>query len=452
MTLPPSLAPAPPRRLDPGWPLSVLCLGFPLWWLLGLSQVIFFIAAAGMAVILRRQGRLRTPRHFGVWLLFLGWMLAGVLLLWATAPGTVPGGGWTRVANFGVYSMWYAAITIAMLYVTNTATLVPTLRVVRLLGWMFVVTASFGVAAVFFPSFELTSPMELLLPRSVTSSNFVNSMIHPALAAGSDFLGYEQARPKAPFPYSNAWGNNLALYAPFFFLSWFGKDAGWRRKAAPLVLIAAALPITFSLNRGLWLAAILAAVYATVRLALNGHKRPVLALGSLAVVGALAFVSTPLYDTVVLRLETPHSNDRRASTAETVISTTASGSPIAGYGTTRTMQGSFNSLAGGETADCHQCAAPPLGTQGYLWRLILTTGFVGTALFLSFLGLQFLGRARGPDPVDVATCTVLLIAVVCFFVYDSLGSAMFTVAITVGLMARRAVEPERDPDAEEATQ
>ena len=114
--------------------------------------------------------------------------------------------------------------------------------------------------------------------------------------------------------------------------------------------------------------------------------------------GASSFVSSPLYDTLVLRVETPHSNDRRAGTAETVVSVTAEGSPFVGYGTTRTMQGSFSSLAGGETEQCHQCAAPPLGTQGFMWRLVLTTGFGGTVLCLSFFALQFLRRARGPAP------------------------------------------------------
>jgi hypothetical protein len=163
-------------------------------------------------------------------------------------------------------------------------------------------------------------------------------------------------------------------------------------------------------------------------------------------VGGIVFISSPLYDTLVLRVETPQSNDRRASTAQTVISTAAQGSPVVGYGTTRTMQGSFSSLAGGETSSCHQCAAPPLGTQGFMWRLVLTTGFVGTILCLSFFALQFLRRARGPSPLDVTTCTVLLMSVLCFFVYDSLGSAMFTSFIAIGLMARAD-----DPDVEVAT-
>lgn len=424
------------RFLKPGWPLAVLYLGFPIWWALGLAQVIFFVMAVAMAVILRRQGPLRVPRGFTPWLLFLVWMFAGALLFRATAPGTVPGGGIGRLANFSVWAGWYLAVTVAMLYVANTAAQVPTQRIVRLLAWMFVVTTGFGVLAVLAPTLEFKSPMEVVLPHQLVSTNFVRTLIHPSLSSSSDFLGYLQPRPTAPFPYSNAWGNNLALYLPFFVLAWFGRDAGWRRKVGPLVLVAAVFPVTFSLNRGLWLSLGLAAGYAAVRLAVNGRGRALQVLVAAVVVGGIVFVSSPLYDTLVLRIETPHSNGRRAGTAETVVSTTAQGSPFVGYGTTRTMQGSFSSLAGGETASCHQCAAPPLGTQGFMWRLVLTTGFGGTVLCLSFFVLQFLRRARGPSPIDVTTCTVLLVAVLCFFVYDSLGSAMFTALIAIGLMAR----------------
>ena len=415
-----------PRLLKPGWPLAVLYLGFPLWWALGLAELVFFAAAAAMAVILYRQGDVRVPRGFALWLLFLVWTLAGALLVRAVAPGTVPGGGLGQFAGFTIWFGWYVSVTIAMLYVLNTVRQVSTLWIVRMLAWMFVVTTAFGVLAVLVPTLEFTSPMELIMPQSLSSKNFVRTLIHPSLSSSVDFLGYVQPRPTAPFAYSNSWGNNLALYLPFFMLAWFGRDAGWRRKAAPFILVAAVFPITFSLNRGLWLSLVLAALYAAVRLAVNGRWRAIQALVSAVLIGGLLFASSPLYDTILLRVETPHSNDRRAGTAQTVASVTAQGSPVLGYGTTRTMQGSFSSLAGGETAQCRQCAAPPLGTQGFMWRLVLTTGFVGTLLCLAFFAMQFLRRARGPSPLDIMGCTVLLVAVLCFFFYDSLGSAMFT--------------------------
>lgn len=425
-----------PRFLKPGWPLAALYLGFPLWWALGMAGLIFFAAAAAMAVILVRKGDVRVPRGFGLWMLFLAWTAAGVVLLQAVAPGTMPGGGLARYAGFVIWFAWYLAVTIVLLYVLNTVREVSTQWVVRLLGWMFVVTTGFGALAILAPGLEFTSPLELVLPQSVTSKNFVRTLIHPSLSSSVDFLGYVQPRPTAPFAYSNDWGNNLALYLPFFVLGWCGRDAGWRRRVAPFILAASIFPIVFSLNRGLWISLVLAAVYASVRLALNGRARAIQVMVVVATVGGILFVSSPLYDTLLLRVETPHSNDRRAGTALTVAAVTAEGSPFVGYGTTRTMQGSFSSLAGGGTASCHQCAPPPLGTQGFMWRLILTTGFVGAFLCLAFLGQQFLHRARGPSALDITGCTVLIVSVLCFFFYDSLGSALFTTFIAIGLMAR----------------
>jgi hypothetical protein len=436
-----------PRFLKPGWPLRMIYLGFPIWWLLGLAQLIFFVAAIAMGVILVKKRSLRVPHGFALWLLFLIWVLAGFFLIRAQAPDTVPGsGGLGRMLNFAVWASWYAAVTIAMLYVTNTARELPTVKIVRMLGLMFVVTSAFGVLAVVDPRLEFTSVMELLIPHNLTKAYFIHTLVHPSLSSSQDFLGYVQARPTAPFPYSNDWGNNVALYLPFFMLACFGKDAGWRRKVGPVVLVASLFPIVFSLNRGLWMALALSAVYASIRLAVNGRTKALRALLAAIVIGGIIFVSSPLYDTLVLRINTPQSNNRRAGTAETVVSVAGRGSPVVGFGTTRTMQGSFSSLAGGETASCHQCAAPPLGTQGFMWRLVLTTGFVGTGLCLSFFALQFLRRARGPSPLDVVTCTVLLAAVLCFFVYDSLGSAMFTSMITIGLMARASQEAAESTD------
>jgi len=39
------VSPRSTRLLKPGWPLSVLFLGFPVWWAMGLSQVIFLLVA-----------------------------------------------------------------------------------------------------------------------------------------------------------------------------------------------------------------------------------------------------------------------------------------------------------------------------------------------------------------------------------------------------------------------
>ena len=101
-------------RLGPGWPLKLLILGFPLWWALSISSFAFLIAAAAMAADMFRRGRIRLPAGFGVWVLFLLWVLAGVFLLWAQAPGTVEGGGIGRFVGYGLRLLWYLAISVAI--------------------------------------------------------------------------------------------------------------------------------------------------------------------------------------------------------------------------------------------------------------------------------------------------------------------------------------------------
>jgi MFS family permease len=269
-------------------------------------------------------------------------------------------------------------------------------------------------------------------------------MVHASLTTGSDFLGYVQPRPKAPFTYANTWGNNVGLTLPFFLYAWLTSRKRWQRYAAPLVVLAAAAPIIFSLNRGLWIGLLFLTVYGGIVLARMGRVGVLWGLVVTLMVAALLLVASPLWDTITLRLETPNSNDRRGTLAEVVTSTTLHGSPLLGYGTTRQLSGSFASVAGGETPNCHQCAAPPLGTQGFFWRLVFTTGFVGTALFFSFLAVQFFGHVRRRDPLSILGCLSIALSVLFFFVYDSLESPLFLMMLAVGLMNVQryvAVEP-----------
>jgi hypothetical protein len=434
-------------RLRPGWPLSVLFVGFPLWWAAGVSHFVFVVLAGVMAYQLARRPRTLVPHGFALWLLFLVWMAAGVLLVWAHAPDTVEVGGAGRIVGFGYRAAWYLAATVVMLYVLNLSEReLPGRRVARLLAYMFAVTALFGLAGVLAPRFEFPSLLELALPGGLTDAPWVYSLIHPSLAEQSEFLGFTHPRPTAPFAYANSWGNNIAMYLPFFVLAWLGRDGGWRRWAGPPLLAVSVVPIGYSLNRGLWLALGAGAVYVALRLAWNGRVWAVQALLVATVAGGAVFVTTPLYDTVALRIETPHSNDRRVSTAEQVVSTTWRGAPVVGYGSTREMEGSFSSLAGGGTPECRQCAPPPLGTQGFMWRLILTTGFVGAALCLAFLAVQLVRHARGARPYAVVGCTLLVMSAPLFLVYDSLESPLFTLMIAIGLMNRERLGAEQPPE------
>lgn len=439
---------APQRRfLRPGWPLSALFLLFPLWWVLGLSHFIFFALGIVMAFELLKRRPVYAPMAFGLWLLFLVVVVAGVALLWVQPPGTVPANGIGRLVPYVYHAAWYLTITVVALYVINMPEReLSTQRIVRLLAMMFVYTVAGGFAGLLLPHVDLPSLVEVVLP--IPREGFVNTLVHPSLVSASEFLGYDQPRPSAPFAYPNAWGNNLGLYLPFFVLAWLGKDAGRRRPYAVVILLLAIVPIAYSLDRGLWGGLLLALVAISVKLATIGRAQVLQILAALLAVGAIIFVSTPLYDTVALRLNTPHSNDRRTTVATEVINKTASLSPLLGYGETRAVSGSFASIAGGETPTCHQCAAPPLGTQGFLWRLIFTTGLLGTLLFLAFVGAQLLRFAPERDPVAITCCVVIAMALVFAFVYDSLESPLYTVMVAIGLLNRRFVrDAELAPSA-----
>jgi hypothetical protein len=428
-------------RLKPGWPLTWLFLPFPLWWLIGISHLIFFVAAIAMLVELLRRRPMVVPFGFGFWLLFMFVTAAGVALLWVQPPGTQAPHSIGKLVPYTYHSAWLLAITVVAVYIVNLREdEMSSDQIMRLIGWMFVYTTIGGLLGSFFAHVDFPSLVELFV--HFKKGGFLNTMVHPALARSSDFLGYEQPRPTAPFAYPNSWGNNLALFLPFFIASWMRKGTGWRRPFGFVLVAVSIIPIAYSLNRGLWVGLGFSILFIAIRQALNGQTRVLFATVSLVVIGGIVFVASPLYDTVVLRVNTPHSNGRRETVASDVVNKTLEMSPLLGYGESRAVTGSFDSIAGGETPDCHQCAAPPLGTQGFLWRLIFTTGILGTAFFFAFLVVQ-LGRfGRDPDPVMIVGTLVVLLSILLSFFYDELEAALFTMMLAIGLMNRKHVRPD----------
>ena len=142
--------------------------------------------------------------------------------------------------------------------------------------------------------------------------------------------------------------------------------------------------------------------------------KPALVVTVALLAGAIVGVAaSPLGEMLQERIDNPHSNDRRSQlVVETVQSTTA-GSPVVGFGSTRDVQGSFASIAGGDTPDCPACAVPPLGTQGHLWMLVFSQGLVGAALFLSFV-LVSARRAWACRTENQVLCTFVLLFFVNF--------------------------------------
>jgi hypothetical protein len=434
-----------PGRLDEFWPLTIYFYLFPVWWLMGLAHLMLFILAVPMAWQLLAVRRIRVPQGAALYGLFLAWMLLGVTMLWVRVPGTEANHGPQPLLGFAFHVLWYASITITALYVVNARRGGLTAqRVVRMLGYMFVVTVAGGFAGLIAPHLDFPSLIELFLPHKVTSAEFFNALFHPRLALQTDILGYEAPRITAPYAYPNAWGNAFGVLVPFFVLAWFGRGAGWRRWFGPVILLAAVVPAVYSLNRGLWVGLAISVLWVVLRRMFAGDLK-VLVVSTLGLLLAFVVVSSTALGTAIeLRAQNGHSNGRRESTAAMAVQATAHTSPLLGFGNTRQMLGNFASIAGGSTPTCHQCAAPPLGTQGFLWGLIFTTGFVGAALFLGFLGWHAILNAGRAGPLALATSTTLIAGMFFFLFYDSLDVPLLVIFIGLALAAREyAADPEQ---------
>lgn len=427
--------------LAPGWPLVVLFSAYPLWWIFGLGVVGPIFAAVPMAYYLLRLRHVRAPRGFSLWLLFLVWVIAGITVLWVQPTGTAPVSGLGRLIPFVYRLIWYLVATIVLLYVGNLKrSAFPDKRIYRLLGLMFLITVIGGYVGYLAPALSLRSVLEIVVPAGLRSNSFLALLIHPTVAQIQD-IGVIVTRPSAPFLYANDWGANIGMFAPFFILAWTGPDAGWRRKAFPLVALVSVPPLIFSLNRGLWLGLITMSIFVAVRLAVAGRLAAFGGLLAAFMVLGVLIVGTSLGGLVTERLANQHSNDGRSELAVRAVESAWNESPIIGFGGSREVAGNFYSIAGGATADCSHCSPPQIGTQGHLWLLIFGHGLGGAILFLGFFARRFATglRDRSRDAVAICAGTVFYLTVM--VAYDLLTLATFIAMIGFAVVWRREIDP-----------
>jgi hypothetical protein len=415
---------------------------YPIWWLLGIPQLVALGAALLMAAELARLHHIRRPAGLGWWLVFLVWVFVGVVVLQVNAPGALPGASSTRYLTWGLRVSWYLEATVVILYVANVRKAFTTERIFRIFSWMFVTTVLGGLLGSIVPAVELHSVLDLVLPHGLTSNAFVSAQIHPTLAERQDYIGDIRYRPSAPFTYANQWGLNYACFLPFFVLSWCSRSAGWRRYVAPFVLLGSLIPVIYSLNRGLWAALLISLTFVAVKQALAGHIKMlgVIAAGVIAAVVVVAV--SPLGATLQGRFSGHNSNEGRTNLGVRSLESVATKSPIIGFGTTRKVQGSFYSIAGGSSPACPNCSPPAFGTQGFIWFIIFGEGFVGAFLCVGFFVVQLLRYIRLRSPTAVACLVVLLNFLLTLPIYDWSISAAFAVMTAIGILWRESTPVE----------
>ncbi|GAA4597709.1 hypothetical protein GCM10023194_73320 [Planotetraspora phitsanulokensis] len=413
------------------WPVGALLIGYPVWWALGLGGLAVIVLAVPMAVILWRRRPIRVPKGFGLWLLLLAGYLISAVTLAETPDGTYGDLSPGRVTGYLVRLAVYASLLVMVVYLGNLSLdELPQLTLVRMLGVLFITTVTGGLLGVFAPGFQFTSPLETVLPEWIGDNSFVRNLIHPTAAQIQHVLGHSSPRPEAPFEWANAWGSNVSVLVIWFVVGWWAYGGPYRRVTAAVLLAAAAVPIVYSLNRGLWIGLAISAVY----LALRG--RPLL-VGAAAALAGAAFFLSPLSTIVAQRIDSPHSNDIRAFTVSSTVRVAAT-SPLIGYGNTRNAFGNQSTITTGKTQWCEECGHPPLGSDGQLWLLLISQGFAGALLYVGFFAGAVRRFWQDRTPIGQAGTLVMILVLFYMFVYDGLISALSLYLISFALLWRNA--------------
>lgn len=98
-----------------------------------------------MVLHLMRRRPIRLPPGFGLWALFLVWLVVGWFMLSVNPVGTVQGTVPGRSMAYSLRLVSYLALTVMLVYVGNlTEKELPRRRVVGLMAWMFAVTVGGG--------------------------------------------------------------------------------------------------------------------------------------------------------------------------------------------------------------------------------------------------------------------------------------------------------------------
>jgi len=433
-------------RILPAWPVASILAFYPIWWALGFGVLIFGVMAVPMVFLLIRRnaaGRLlRLPPGFGWWLIFLTAVVVSIGALGADPAGTVAGHAEGRLLPAGYKALMYASLTVLLVYAGNlTEAELPRRRLVKLLGWLFVVTVLGGLLGLVAGNFEFTSPVEWLLPRGVRNKGFVQSLVHPYAAQIMDLVGEGRPRPAAPWGYTNTWGNNFCLLAGWLVVAAW-QHGGVRAKFwAVVCLTVSIVPAVVSLNRGLWIGLGVFVVYVAARYILAGK---LWIIGVVAVVGSLlavALVATPLGGVIGARLDNGKSNGVRSFLIERALDG-FQGSPVVGYGGTRNTVGGRNSITVGESAGCERCGNFTVGGNGQLWQLLFSHGAVGTAGYLGFFAYGLWRFRRDRSAIGVAGGAAIVTSFSAMLWYNALVTPLAFMVLAFALLWRNSIEGE----------
>jgi O-antigen/teichoic acid export membrane protein len=392
-----------------------LFTAFPLWWVLGLSAVIWTIMAAPLLVALIWRQRTKAPVPVMLWFGFTSWVLMSGLQLESG----------TKIITFTYRLTLYVCGGLLFLYVYNLprSRRLDT-RVLHTLTtfWMIVVIG--GYLGILGGSHTFPALIEFALPHHLRTQPFVQELVQPVLANVEGFFGFPVPRPSAPFPYTNNWGGNIAVLTPVALAAMSATRARLRRRMIAFFLVASLLPMIVSLNRGMFLSLGVGVLYVAIRLAARGRVATLVTLVLLLITLTAVVALTPLKHLVLANVSSTHgnSNTTRLSVTQQAIAG-ANESPLIGHGEPQAVTG--------------QGGTPPIGTQGQLWMVLYSNGYVATVFFIGFFLAVLWQTRRAAGTVGLWLHAVPLIALAQITVYGWLPVELQVVMVVAALAYRR---------------
>jgi len=393
----------------PMWPLTMMIVAYPVWFMLGLSGVMWVLLAIPMAFALINRPGLVVPNGIGLWVLFIAAVLGSAMSIDTLS----------RAVGYTLRFGYYVGAGALLLYVLNGRRGVPVASVVRAFTILWMVTVAGGWAALVFGELSFRAPMYYLLPQSLLANDLISSWVSPGFADVQNIVGFPVPRPKAPYSYSNGWGSMLALLTPFAMIALADTKVSVSPRLVRVVLVSSVVPAVISLNRGLWISFAVAVVYLAIRSGAGGNTGLLLRfVAGLTGLGALILL-TPLGDLIAARFATSHSNSDRTDLATAAIRG-AFERPLFGWGAPRPSERNL----------------PSVGTHGQLWMVAFSHGFLGLFAFLGTMGTFFARTFRQQSTAGLWAHCVVVVAIVQLPIYLMLPGQLYVVMAAVAVALR----------------
>ncbi|WP_194823427.1 O-antigen ligase, partial [Micromonospora sp. S-DT3-3-22] len=403
--VPGSLAGPPPL---PTWPLLAMFGLVPLWWMLGgfyLGWSVFGVVLLGLLVT---RGRVALPAGTACWLV----LLALVLLSFTRLDRA------TAYLTSGLRFGFMLTALIVCVYVYNLVRDgVPWEQVLRPLGWYWLGVVALGWLAVLAPRFQLTTPVEMLLPGSMSGERFIQALTH---VRANEFNPVSRApiyRTAAPYPYTNNWGTAYALLVPCVLAYLTSVRTGKFRVALLVSLPLSMVPAFMTLNRGMFLGLGAGLTYLGLRALVRGNAKLIASIGGLVLLVWVVSLVVPVQELIDNRVSSTDTNvDRMDLYVRTLQAVERS--PLLGYGAPNSVDTTL--------------AEEPLGTQGMIWQVLYSHGIPALVAFLAWLALIAKRLAGAVSPAGQWLSTIPVIALVVIPVYAYIDPNMSVIFFAVG--------------------